>query len=113
MDKTETEKEASPKVEAEAQAEAAAEVEIENEDAYPPPKVVLPAMVAIYLAVFLIALVRYPFFLRRQSIPSLMQIFRIEPSSEQPFHPSQMNSKALGTLHGTRRVFCCLFACFS
>jgi hypothetical protein len=81
----------------------------QSKDEYPPRKLVLPAMVATYLAVFLIALVcmvRLPW--RMWLIES-----RIEQFSVQQFQKLLMNFKVLEISHGTKLHSCCHCVCFN
>jgi hypothetical protein len=63
----------------------------ENDTNYPPSKIVLPAIAAIWLAFFVVALVRLLHHLENHATNS---VCRIEPSLAQLFLPSLKTSAA-------------------
>ena len=75
---------------------------------YPPRKVVVPAVAAIYLTIFLIALVSDTLPNKTSSKPNTT--FRIEPFLELPSRPLRTNSTPLATQPGTRQATCFPFA---
>ena len=81
----------------------------ENDKAYPPMRVVLPAMAAIYLAVFLVALVRRIWSQQFMTMTDCSN--RTVPSLAQSYPRYPTNSTASGISHGTRQAFSCRSAC--
>ena len=73
-----------------------------EEKQYPPLKARLPAMVAIYLALFLVALVKTAPFSQNDDHQA-DDVQRIEPSLAQRYPQSPKTSTALTTLRGTKQ----------
>jgi hypothetical protein len=70
-----------------------------TEKIYPPKKVVLPTMIALFLVFFLVALVCQASC--HASLPPANLYHRTVPSSAQPYPPSRPSSTASGTSRGT------------
>jgi hypothetical protein len=85
----------------------------DQKEEYPPKKLVIPAMIALYLAVFLIAIVNILLPLPPTYPLSLTRLYRTERFSALLFLGSQMDLTALEISRGMSQAFYFLFACFN